>query len=88
MNQTVSLQQSVMLDIASLMGDNAAMKKIHAFLQKLKGETAPKPKQLVFPRVPRNRKLSAEVEQMVVGTLPQDFDYETEREKMWTEMAQ
>lgn len=38
MNQTISLQQSVMLDIASMMGDHAAMKKIYAFLQKLKSD--------------------------------------------------
>lgn len=38
MSKTVSLQQSVMQDAVSLMNDNAAMKKLQAFLKDLKKE--------------------------------------------------
>lgn len=38
MSKTISLQQSVMQDVVSLMGDNSAMKKLQAFLKDLKKE--------------------------------------------------
>ena len=38
MSKTISLQQSVMQDVVSLMNDNAAMKKLQAFLKDLKKE--------------------------------------------------
>lgn len=39
MNQAINLQQSVLFDIASMMEDNNAMKKVYDFLQKLKSES-------------------------------------------------
>lgn len=39
MSQAVNLQQSVLHDIASLMGDNAALRKIYDFIQGLKNES-------------------------------------------------
>lgn len=38
MSKTISLQQSVMQDVVSLMNDNAAMKKLQTFLKELKKE--------------------------------------------------
>ena len=38
MSKTISLQQSVMQDVVSLMNDNAAMKKLQTFLKDLKKE--------------------------------------------------
>lgn len=38
MSKTISLLQSVMQDIVSLMNDNAAMKKLQTFLKDLKKE--------------------------------------------------
>ena len=40
MDKTLSLQQSVMQDVVSLMGDNVAMRKLQAFLKTLKKERA------------------------------------------------
>lgn len=40
MDETLSLQQSVMQDVVSLMGDNDAMRKLQTFLKKLKKEQA------------------------------------------------
>lgn len=40
MDETLSLQQSVMQDVVSLMGDNDAMRKLQTFLKKLKREQA------------------------------------------------
>lgn len=42
---------------------------------------------LSFPYIPANRKVSKEVLDMVVGTLPDDFDVEKEMDKMWKERA-
>lgn len=38
MGKSISLQQSVMQDVVSLMNDNGAMKKLQAFLKELKKE--------------------------------------------------
>ena len=38
MSKSISLQQSVMQDVVSLMNDNGAMKKLQAFLKELKKE--------------------------------------------------
>lgn len=38
MSQAINLQQSVLFEIASIMEDNTAMKKVYDFLQKLKSE--------------------------------------------------
>ena len=40
MDETLSLQQSVMQDVVSLMGDNDTMCKLQTFLKKLKKEQA------------------------------------------------
>lgn len=44
-------------------------------------------KELTFPHIPVGRTISPIVENMVIGTLPQDFDWDKEEEKMWEEMA-
>ena len=38
MSKSISLQQSVIQDVVSLMNDNGAMKKLQAFLKELKKE--------------------------------------------------
>ena len=42
MNNAIQLQQSVLQDVASLLDDNEAMKKLQKFLQRLKSEKAKK----------------------------------------------
>ena len=42
---------------------------------------------LKFPHIPKDFKISKEVLNMTVGKLPDDFDYEKERDKMWKERA-
>lgn len=42
---------------------------------------------LAFPHIPRNRQRSPEVEKMVAGQLPEDFDLGKEIAEMWEEMA-
>lgn len=44
-------------------------------------------KALIFPKKPKNRKVSSEVLDMVVGKLPDDFDYDKEIDKMYMERA-
>lgn len=43
---------------------------------------------LKFPHIPKNRKILPETLEMVIGKLPNDFDFEKETEKMWEELAQ
>ena len=45
-------------------------------------------KKLVFPKIEKEFKVSQEVLDMVCGTLPEDFDFDKEKEIMWEEMAQ
>lgn len=42
MSNTVQLQQSVLQDVASLLDDNEAMKKLQKYLQRLKSERVAK----------------------------------------------
>lgn len=43
---------------------------------------------LKFPHIPKNRKILPETLEMVIGKMPDDFDFEKETEKMWEELAQ
>ena len=43
-------------------------------------------KKLVFPKIGKDFKVS--LLDMVCGSLPEDFDLDTEKEIMWEEMAQ
>ena len=45
-------------------------------------------KNLVFPKIGKDFKVSQEVLDMVCGSLPEDFDLDAEKEIMWEEMAQ
>lgn len=42
---------------------------------------------LVFPKLPKDYKISEATEKLPLGTLPQDVSFEQETEKMWEEMA-
>ena len=42
MSNTIQLQQSVLQDVASLLDDNEAMKKLQKYLQRLKSERVAK----------------------------------------------
>lgn len=44
-------------------------------------------KPLKFPKIPKGRPISPEVLDMVVGKLPDDFDYDKEIETMYMERA-
>ena len=44
-------------------------------------------KTLKFPKIPKGRPISPEVLDMVVGKLPDDFDYDKEIETMYMERA-
>lgn len=46
-----------------------------------------KGKGLVFPHRPAGKKISPEVKAMVIGKLPEGFDFERETERMWEEWA-
>ncbi len=45
-------------------------------------------KELEFPKIGKDFKVSQEVLDLVCGTLPEDFDFDKEIEMMWEEMAQ
>lgn len=45
-------------------------------------------KELVFPKIEKDFEVSQEVLDMVCGLLPDDFDFDKEKEIMWEEMAQ
>lgn len=44
-------------------------------------------KKLKFPKIPKNLQISQEVLDMVVGKLPDDFDYDKEIDNMYMERA-
>ena len=46
-----------------------------------------KGKELVFPHRPAGKEISPEVKAMVMGKLPEGFDFERETERMWEEWA-
>ncbi len=46
-----------------------------------------KPTSIVYPHISKDRPISSEVKDMVIGSLPEDFDVEREREKMWEDRA-
>ena len=46
-----------------------------------------KQKALKFPKIPKNRPILPEVLDMVVGKLPDDFDYDKEIDDMYMERA-
>lgn len=46
-----------------------------------------KPAPIVYPRIPKDRPISSEVKDMVIGTLPEGFDVNREWEKMWEDRA-
>lgn len=48
-------------------------------------EATAKTQKLSFPHIPANRPISKEVLNMVIGTLPRDFDIEKETDLMWEE---
>lgn len=45
-------------------------------------------KTLCYPRLRKDRAISKQVMEMSIGTLPSDFDFDKESEKMWEELAQ
>lgn len=40
-----------------------------------------------FPKITKDFQVSSEVEAMTMGKLPEDFDFEKERNKMWEDFA-
>ena len=44
-------------------------------------------KELIFPKIPKDYKPSAEVLAMTCGQLPNDFDLDKELDEMWEERA-
>ncbi len=83
MNVTVSLD-SVWNLVQSLSRDNQKW-----LADKIYENISHKPakKELVFPHIPKNMKISPEVRELVIGKLPEDFDFEQETDKMWEEWA-
>lgn len=83
MNVTVSLD-SVWNLVQSLSRDNQKW-----LADKIYENISHKPakKELEFPHIPKNMKISPEVRELVIGKLPEDFDFEQETDKMWEEWA-
>ena len=83
MNVTVSLD-SVWNLVQSLSRDNQKWlaDKIYENISHKQAK-----KELVFPHIPKNMKISPEVRELVIGKLPEDFDFEQETDKMWEEWA-
>ncbi len=45
-------------------------------------------RQIEFPKIAKDFKISSEVEALTIGKLPEGFDFEKETDKMWEECAQ
>lgn len=50
-------------------------------------EQIAQPKELVFPSITKDFKVSKEVEELSFGTVPEGVDIDKEMEKMWEDMA-
>lgn len=83
MNVTVSLD-SVWNLVQSLSSDNQKWlaDKIYENISH-----KPEKKELVFPHIPKNKKISPEVLNLVADRLPVEIDIEKETDKMWEEWA-
>ncbi len=83
MNVTVSLD-SVWNLVQSLSSDNQKWlaDKIYENISH-----KPEKKELVFPHIPKNKKISPEVLDLVADRLPVEIDIEKETDKMWEEWA-
>ena len=83
MNVTVSLD-SVWNLVQSLSSDNQKWlaDKIYENIRH-----KPEKKELVFPHIPKNKKISPEVLDLVADRLPIEIDIEKETDKMWEEWA-
>lgn len=87
MNLSLSLNDIYAM-LATLTNDNKqwlADKLIHD-VQASKVETK-KQTVLKFPKIPKGRPILPEVQNMVVGKLPDDFDYDKEIDDMYMERA-
>lgn len=49
--------------------------------------TVEKEKTLVYPKIPKDWKLSDKVKQMSMGPSPKNFDWEKETDLMWEKMG-
>lgn len=87
MNLSLSLNDIYAM-LATLTNDNKQWlaDKLIQDVQAAKVEPK-KQKTLKFPKIPKNRPISQEVLDMVVGKLPDDFDYDKEINDMYMERA-
>lgn len=50
-------------------------------------EQVEKPERLVFPKLPKDFKVSKDVEELTFGPLPEGVDLDKEMDEMWKELA-
>lgn len=44
-------------------------------------------RRLVFPHVPKDRRISAKAMSMVIGKMPENFDFDKATDEMWEDFA-
>lgn len=52
-----------------------------------KENAAEKSARLVYPKIPKDFEVSDSVKNLTIKSIPDDFDFEAETDKMWEEMA-
>ena len=83
MNATVSME-SILNLLQSFSDDNKKWLADKLYEQIGHGK---KEKELVFPHIPKDYKLSRETLRMVEDRLPVEIDVETEEKRMWEDWA-
>lgn len=87
MNKTLTLNDIFLM--LSTLSDSDQLWLSDKLRSNVKKETnAERIAKLKFPHIPKNRKILPETLEMVIGKMPDDFDFEKETEKMWEELAQ
>lgn len=86
MNKTLTLNDIFLM--LSTLSDSDQLWLSDKLRSNVKKETnAEKLAKLKFPHIPKNRKISAETMSMVIGPMPEGFDFDKATDEMWEEFA-
>lgn len=83
---TLSINEIYMM-LSNLDKDNKQWLADRLMADVNEGKLSHKEETLLYPKIPKDFEVSDSVRGMVMGHLPEGFDFEAETDKMWEELA-